>query len=189
MQPPQDFIIVMTAVQAAIGGAIIPTGTILNYGGTVAPEGFVLCIGQTALREDYAGLISWAIRNNVIGENKLFGEGDGSTTFVFPDLRETVLVGAGHNTTHIFDSTETNPNTGLAGTQNHDVYDIGEFKDDQFQSHTHSYTRYDYRRDVNWSSSARIWVNESSANTSAPTGRTGSTTHGKQIGINYIIKF
>lgn len=179
-------------MRAAIGGAIIPTGTILNYGGTVAPEGFVLCIGQTALREDYAGLISWAIRNNVIGENKLFGEGDGSTTFVFPDLRETVLVGAGHNTTHIFDSTETNPNTGLAGTQNHDVYNVGEFKDDQLQDHSHT-----IEAGAGTWSWARYGIehNESTNGRNGPLHplvdsnfRTGSVTRGKRFGINYIIK-
>ena len=177
----------MHAAIAAIGGGI-PVGTILNYPGTVAPAGFELCIGQTALRSEYVVLVEWAIDTNVIGENKLFGNGDGRTTFEFPDLREIVIVGSGKNERYVFDNTELDPATGTQGTQNHDVYAVGEFKDDQFQSHTHKYTRYDYRRDVSWSSSARIWVNESSVDTGMPTGRIGSTTHGKQIGMNYIIR-
>lgn len=81
-------------MRAAIGGAIIPTGTFLPYGGTVAPEGFLLCFGETVLRADYSGLISWAIQNKVIGEGKMFGEGDGSTTFVLPDFRNRTPMGA-----------------------------------------------------------------------------------------------
>lgn len=41
-----------------------------------------------------------------------------------PDTRECVLVGAGQNTT--------------ASIESHDVYAVGEFKDDQVQTHKHS---------------------------------------------------
>ena len=174
------------AVQAAIGGAIIPTGTILEYGGSVAPIGFVLCFGQTALRYDYANLIAWAIVNDAIGPGKLIGEGDGSTTFTFPDLRECVIVGAGENTTYV-----TGNSDGVIAA--HDVYNVGEFKDDQFQGHEHGWDRdcWNGRNQVrsgsndggNPGQSIRIMTKSGYG-----TPRYGTTTHGKQIGMNRIIK-
>ena len=179
--------------------ATVPTGTILDYGGSIAPAGFELCIGQTALRSNYSGLIRWATQNNVIGTGKLFGDGDGSTTFVFPDLREMVLVGIGHNATHVFDSTETDPSTGVAGKQNHDEYTIGQFKDDQIQNITGKLSG--VRAGIGGSGTGAFQTSGSAENVSTWSGswgtlsfdaslvaRTGTTTHGKQIGINYIIK-
>lgn len=156
----------------------MPVGSIIGYPGSVAPVGWHLCIGETALRSDYPSLIEWAVLNDLIGDGKLFGAGDGTTTFDFPDLRELVLVGAGKS---------ARPELDAAGHA-HDVYAVGEFKDDQFQSHTHKYTTYNRKRDVSWSSSEHIWVDTASTNTDTPTGRIGTTTHGKQIGVTYLIK-
>lgn len=156
----------------------MPVGSIIGYPGSVAPVGWHLCIGETELRSDYPSLIEWAVLNDLIGDGKLFGAGDGTTTFDFPDLRELVLVGAGKS---------ARPELDAAGHA-HDVYAVGEFKDDQFQSHTHKYTTYNRKKDVSWSSSEHIWVDTASTNTDTPTGRIGTTTHGKQIGMNYIIK-
>lgn len=87
-----------------------------------------------------------------------------------PDLRETVPVGVGQR---------------ASGVANHDIYTIGQFKDDQFQDHQHS----------GGGSPSQVYAAEigfSKANPSntggAITGRRGTTTHGKQIGVNYIIK-
>ena len=96
-----------------------------------------------------------------------------------PDLRECTLRGAGQNTT---DSIAT-----------HDVYEVGEFKDDQLQDHAHNEIRHseDYTQSSSW------WVLEE-INTynygnkpdvvGARTGRYGNVTRGKSKGINYCIK-
>lgn len=153
----------------------VPTGSVLHFAGETAPEGFLLCNGQEVSRITYARLFS------VIKQK--YGAGDGSTTFNVPDYREVTLVGAGQN--EKLNITE------------HDVYNVGEFKDDQMQGHKHS-----NRGQISDGSSdgkykAQVTLNTKSVNeiTGNPitdgingTPRIGSTTHGKQIGINFIIK-
>ena len=99
-----------------------------------------------------------------------------------PDLRECVLVGAGQNTHNTIAT--------------HDVYSVGEFKDDQMQGHWHSspdLTEY-Y---VDWNSK-RFGPGQFGTSISHPvqnpisdgkngTPRVGSTTHGKQIGVLYYV--
>ncbi len=98
-------------------------------------------------------------------------------TDVLPDYRECVLVGAGQNTT---DSIVT-----------HDVYTLGEFKDDQLKDHYHGIQTN--------GSSDRYTINTSSpnVNTSGVKGwgnpwgtqfNPATTTHGKQKGLNWAIK-
>ena len=191
------------AVHAAIAGGI-PTGTILDYPGTIAPAGFALCIGQTAMRSEYINLIQWAIENDLIGENKLFGDGDGVSTFEFPDLREVVLVGSGKNERYVFDNTELDPATGTAGTQAHDIYNVGEFKDDQMQKITGTFesaraasagnTTGAFYTSSEFSSDYLIGASGSAVRHSvygldtSRVVRAGTVTHSKQIGMNYIIR-
>ena len=93
-----------------------------------------------------------------------------------PDLRESVLVGAGQNT-HNSIST-------------HDVYNVGQFRDDQFQDHTHSVTVSD-RIGAIWQiapgSAAYYSRNTESRTSSSASGRARSTTHGKQTGVLYYV--
>ena len=147
-----------------------PIGSILPYGGNTAPNGWFLCQGQVLNRIEYSDLFK------AIGTS--FGAGDDSTTFNIPDLRETVPIGIGENDT--------------ATIKSHDVYILGEFKDDQLQDHDHKVKKTGLEGGsamegiVNWSNGG------SAANTSPAsintTTRTGTTTHGKQLGVNYIIK-
>ncbi len=68
-------------------GALIPTGTVLDFAGSIAPPGFIICDGAAISRTDYETLF------NVIGTT--FGIGDGSTTFNLPDARGRTTIGAG----------------------------------------------------------------------------------------------
>ena len=89
-----------------------------------------------------------------------------------PDLREVALVGAGQNTTHTIAS--------------HDVYALGEFKDDQLQSHTHTFQT----RSSGSGGNSANWANGSvysNPTTTANSGRSGTVTRGKRLGVNYII--
>lgn len=150
----------------------IPTGSVFPFAGIAAPEGFLLCNGQEVSRFTYAKLYG------VIGDT--YGAGDGSTTFDLPDYRETTLVGAGAS---------SNPKI-----KAHDIYEVGEFKDDQMQGHKHLIQMFLYQEGTR--GPAGNYFDYGSSDTSNPTNdgvngtpRTGSTTHGKQIGVNYIIKY
>lgn len=91
-----------------------------------------------------------------------------------PDLRECVLVGVGTNDTDTI--------------ADHDVYTLGEFKDDQLQNHTHSYT-IPNGSGGGGQPSGTAWTNNTyTKQTASMQGRGGDTTHGKQKGVNYIIK-
>ena len=141
---------------------VMPTGTILPGMWQTAPKGFLLCNGDTYQTSQYPGLAS------VLGAT-----GD---TFKVPDLREVVLVGVGQNSTF--------------SIATHDVYTLGQFKDDQLQKHTHSYSRPDGSQTLDSGTHYAVY-RAVSANTGTNTGRTGdtNTTHGKQFGVNYIIKY
>lgn len=68
-------------------GAI--TGKIEWFAFNTAPYGYLVCNGANVSRETYADLFA------VIGTT--FGEGDGSTTFSIPDLRDRYIIGANTN--------------------------------------------------------------------------------------------
>ena len=150
----------------------IPTGAVFPFAGITAPEGFLFCDGSAVSRTTYAKLLG------VIGET--YGSGDGSTTFNLPDYRETVLVGAGQNE--------------KLNIKEHDVYNIGEFKDDQIQGHQHLAPKNFEEGATGGSGSATNlggYENTKGIVDDGTNGmpRTGSTTHGKQVGVNYIIKY
>jgi microcystin-dependent protein len=121
----------------------------------------------------------------VIGTS--FGVGDGSTTFNVPDLRESVPVGSG---------------TRDSGVSAHDTYAVGQFKDDQMQNAEGHFTAYSYSDGLAGGAfSSNIDNPDVLMGGTTPTlnfddfsfnlsnvARTGTTTHGKQLGVNYIIK-
>lgn len=69
---------------SAVGG-MAPTGVVLPFAGPSAPTGWLLCFGQAVSRTTYATLFA------AIGTT--YGAGDGSTTFLLPDLRGRVAAG------------------------------------------------------------------------------------------------
>ena len=161
-----------------------PIGVVLPFAGSGAPSGYLICDGQEISRTEYPELFK------VIGTT--YGEGDGSTTFNVPDYRETVLVGAGENTTDTIAA--------------HDVYELGEFKDDQLQGHRHKLgnsngtvtvalgasNKGDSINGARSDTTTQRYIVDTAldAITDGTNGepRIGSTTHGKQKGVTYIIK-
>lgn len=149
--------------------ADLAVGSIVPFGGSAIPSGYLLCNGAEVLKTAYAELYA------VIGD--AFGTASDNTKFKLPDLREAVPVGSG---------------TRGSGVADHDTYAVGQFKDDQLQDHDHKVKRTGLNGGtvmegiVNWSNG------DPAANTSPAsintTTRTGTTTHGKQLGVNYIIK-
>lgn len=71
-------------------GSIAPVGSIVIWGSEDIPENYLKCEGQVLSREEYASLF------NVIGTT--FGDGDGTTTFALPDMRNYVVVGMSDDT-------------------------------------------------------------------------------------------
>lgn len=152
-----------------------PIGSFFPFGGENPPSGFLMCNGQEVSRSVFAELFA------VIGTK--YGAGNGSTTFNVPDMRESVPVGIGQSS--------------RADIKQHDVYELGEFKDDQLQGHSHFITGNQKNLSIHDVAGTIFDANTSSSYTNArpkistegtEDGRIGTTTHGKQIGANYIIK-
>ena len=146
-----------------------PIGTVLSFAGQTAPHGYLLANGASYKVTDYPDL--YAVIGNTYG-------GD-STNFNVPDYRETVLVGVGENTTDTIAS--------------HDVYELGEFKDDHLQGHEHNtYKNYESNAtggaggDTSYGGVIQTPGIVSDGTNGEP--RKGTTTHGKQKGVTYIIK-
>lgn len=69
----------------------LPVGTMMFWAGANPPEYFIEPAGQTLLRTTYSDLYQYAVSNNLIGDGKLFGNGNGSTTFTIKDLRDQFI--------------------------------------------------------------------------------------------------
>lgn len=82
----------------------VPAGVIAPFAGTAAPSGYLFCDGSPVSRSTYAALFA-AISTT-------WGNGDGSTTFNLPDLRNMFLRGSGSSA-------------------------VGVYEDDAFRSHNH----------------------------------------------------
>ena len=155
-----------------------PIGVIQAFSGQTAPNGYLLANGASYKVADYPDL--YAVIGNTYG-------GD-TENFNVPDYRETVLVGVGENTTDTIAS--------------HDVYELGEFKDDQLQRITGDFESGNRNTSPHTSgafstkSSQYTWFALSETATSSSSvefdsskvTRSGTTTHGKQKGVTYIIK-
>lgn len=160
-----------------------PLGSVIPYLGTTDPTDgkWLVCDGRDTtgtaieLETHYPSLYMFLGGTNVL-----------------PDLREVTLVGAGQNGT---DTIAT-----------HDVYNVGQFKDDQIQNITGKITSsgeclFNSRGGPSATgaftvSGSTSWNGGDNNNSGASTlnfdaslvARTGTTTHGKQKGVNYIIK-
>jgi microcystin-dependent protein len=161
------------------GGDTIPIGVIDMFAMGAVPDSWLECNGAEISRTTYAPLFA------VIGTT--WGAGDGSTTFNLPDLREATPTGVGTNTTQAIAA--------------HNAVVLGEFQDDQLEDHKH--INYVPSRDTGGmygnagTSSNNYWLDPGFATgqnnalplTSDPySGRTGTTTHGKQVGVVFAIK-
>jgi microcystin-dependent protein len=70
-----------------------PTGDIEPTLRSTAKPGTLLLQGATVNRADYPALWAWIVEQGL--SPSVFGAGNGTTTFVLPDLRGRVLLGAG----------------------------------------------------------------------------------------------
>lgn len=92
MQKQIDDLTTTISVQTAR----MPTGTFIHTFRTTPTNDALFCDGSTILRATYPTLCQFAIDNSILGgTNPVFGVGDGSTTFVLPDLRGRMIIGVG----------------------------------------------------------------------------------------------
>lgn len=105
---------VQATVDALSIDLALPAGVTVPYAGATSPTGWLLCNGQAVSRTSYSRLFA------AIGTT--YGQGDGSTTFNVPDLRECNPVGIGKR---------------ASGVTNHNELTLGGFQDDQYQQHSH----------------------------------------------------
>lgn len=168
-----------------VGDEIV--GTVIALATTDVPYGWHLCDGSSVLRTDYPKLFEKFNTQKYDGTNTLlsrYGYAD-STHFNLPDYREVALVGIGTNGTD---------GLGTSG-HNHDVFTLGEFKDDQVQEHSHhtvavnasqNYARLVGSGDIAYGCAASgggPFVYEQGQD-----GRKGDVTRTKEKGVNYLIK-
>jgi microcystin-dependent protein len=155
-------------------GSGIPLASITAYYGATDPadKNWLICDGRDTTGTDieletyYPSLYEFLGGSNIL-----------------PDLRECVPVGTGQNSTFTIG--------------NHDIYTLGQFKDDQFQGHEHRM----YNVSASWDNrnsrvSGGSWIYNLTTKDTGDiidkanygTARYGTTTHGKQVGVNWIIK-
>ncbi len=140
-----------------------PVGTVWPLYASVVPDGWFLCDGtDTTGTADELATCYPSLYASLGNSN------------VIPDLRECALVGAGENT---HDTIAT-----------HDVYTLGQFKDDQLQTHQHAVccNVYGPHFDHGMNTPSGYYYND--GYTSGNTGRGGDVTRGKRKGVNFIIK-
>ena len=146
--------------------SIMPVGALIPFYSNIAPEGWLMCDGTDTTGTSNELRLYHPKLYEILGNSN-----------ILPDLRECVLVGAGESTRAILNE------SGHA----HDVYAVGEFKDDQIQDHTHKSHGYSSVTGPYEYLGCGGSLYSDTLNTIS-TGRAGTTTHGKQLGVNYIIK-
>jgi microcystin-dependent protein len=177
---------------AATWNAVPPVGVITAFAGSTAPTGYLICNGAAVSRTTYAALFA------IIGTT--FGSGDGSTTFLLPDLRSKTIVGVGQGsglTNRTLASTGGAETKTLAVSEipshNHTINDPG-----------HSHSQNTVNDDFNNSggnppgftadgAGSRTWYNINSSTTGISVNYTGGGAAFNMmnpfLSLNYIIKF
>lgn len=141
--------------------SMVPAGTVSAFAGASAPSGYLLCDGSEVSRTTYADLFA------VIGEN--YGAGDGSTTFLVPDLRGEFIRG--------FDAGR-GIDTGRV---------LGSFQADEFKSHIHdAKTEAEFQSGTN---KTGVLGGGATPDSNAIEAAGGNETRPRNIAMNFIIRY
>ena len=129
---------------------LVPVGGILWYAKDGIPDGYLKCDGSAISRTDYARLFS------IIGT--VFGSGDGSTTFLLPNLSAKFIRGSGNYGNYVatFGNTQeatclnSQEPSGFYGTTNADIETYSESKKSgSYYRADNGRKRYSYVRPLN----------------------------------------
>jgi len=115
---------------AALQAKTVPVGTIITYSAETPPAGYLECDGTEVSRAGYPALFA------AIGT--AWGEGDGASTFLIPDLRGLFQRGWSHDSPRGFDPDRLNRfriNPGGAFGDH-----VGSLQESQLQQHQHTVT-------------------------------------------------
>lgn len=96
----------VTATSDELNSGGLPTGSLVPFGGAAAPDNFLLCDGAAVDRTTYSDLYTVILDT--------YGEGNGSTTFNVPDMRDRVPGGV----------SATNTAGSEVGKDEHDSNDV-----------------------------------------------------------------
>lgn len=172
--------IVATNLAASLANALCPAGSIMAFGGASVPSGWLLCDGSTVSRAVYPNLFA------AIGS--AWGRGDGSTTFVLPDLRGLFLrgVNGSQSNTNYWDP-DVGSRTNLYVGQNIGNA-VGSLQTDMFRSHVHKansqFVEYPGGGNNGW-----VSAGPSIIYTPATLSAGGNETRPVNAYVNYIIKY
>lgn len=168
---------------AVVGG--VPAGAIMSFAMSSAPTGWIVCNGAEYAIADYGDLhtaigTTWGSLTNGSG-------GAGTTHFRVPDLQGAFLRGSGNGT--------INARTKAGGS-------VGNFSEDQYQAHFHTFTANDKAGNGNNSShthggsgnqrtipNANEHQGDGALTASQGTPRTGGETFPYNASVQYCIKY
>ena len=151
----------VAARQSQIDGIqTLPVGTILFSASQILPSGFLECNGQSIKKDDYFNLYT-----SFGGIETPYGQS--GSYFTLPDLRGQFIRGWDHG-------------KGVDTDR-----EFGSYQEDDFKSHSHTYTRYGSTRPQTGSSTP-CWYSASTQNTGNTGGR---ETRPKNIALYPIIKY
>lgn len=156
---------------ATLASSGIPVGAVMPFANGTTSEDWLLCDGRDTTGTAEELQTHYPALYTYLGNSN-----------VLPDYRECVLVGVGENDTDTI--------------ADHDVYTLGEFKDDQFQGHEHKWDSWVplgdgggfERRDGGNGFGGLEGTKYISAKSDYGTPRYGTITHGKQKGVAFYIK-
>lgn len=156
---------------------ITPTGVVLPFAGSTAPSGWLLCDGSTISRTTYAALFG------VIGTT--YGSGDGSTTFVVPDLKGRVPAGKEATATRLTTAGSGVDGATLGATGGAETHTL---TTPQMPAHTHNTgTTISGRNTTSGGGETIVYAGATYASTSVGGGNAHNNTQ-PTIVLNYIIK-
>lgn len=153
--------------------SLIQPGQVIAYAGDwtrKALDGWLQCDGKELPVPEFPRLFA------AIG--RTYGGDEERGTFKVPDYRECALVHFGKNLTYPI--------------ENHDIYNIGQFKDDAVQQHNHAYsnlTRDPYVNGVVQPGDVNAHFGYVNSISGLNNGRAADVTRGKRVGVVYIIKY
>ena len=140
----------------------IPTATIVPWSSASVPTGFLECNGQAVSRSTYSALFA------IVGTT--YGAGDGSSTFLVPDLQDNVAVGkSGTKALASTGGANTVSSTGNVGGSTANAT----LSTAQLASHSHTV----YNGTSGEGSFGRGPANPSNSNSTSNTGSGGGHSH------------
>ena len=151
-------------------------GTVKAKATNDIPYGWLECNGQSVLRADYPDLFQKFNTQTYDGSNTLlsrYGSAD-ATHFNLPDYREVALVGSGQNSSD--------------SIADHDVYTVGQFKDDCLQDHSHPLSARQNGVSYNEGLEINGYTTWNKSTGGVQSARKSTITRGKRKAVKFIIK-